>query len=64
MARKAKMEKTESKYYSLSNILKYECDYNIIFGERSNGKTYALLEYIVKQFYESGYKAQGAIIRR
>lgn len=64
MARKAKMEKTESKYYSLSNILKYECDYNIIFGERSNGKTYALLEHIVKQFHESGYKAQGAIIRR
>ena len=58
-------EKTETvKYYSLANILKYDCDYNIIFGERSNGKTYALLEYIVKQFYESGYKSQGAIIRR
>jgi hypothetical protein len=60
-----KKEKTETvKYYSLANILKYDCDYNIIFGERSNGKTYALLEYIVKQFYESGYKSQGAIIRR
>lgn len=60
-----KEQKTETvKYYSLANILKYDCDYNIIFGERSNGKTYALLEYIVKQFYESGYKSQGAIIRR
>ena len=60
-----KKEKIETvKYYSLANILKYDCDYNIIFGERSNGKTYALLEYIVKQFYESGYKSQGAIIRR
>ena len=60
-----KKEKTETvKYYSLANILKYDCDYNIIFGERSNGKTYALLEYIVKQFYESGYKQQGAIVRR
>lgn len=36
------------KYYSLKNILKQNADYNIIVGERSNGKTYACLQYIIE----------------
>lgn len=52
------------KYYSLDNILAKNADYNIIFGERSNGKTYAALEYGIKQFVESGYQNQTAILRR
>ena len=32
----------KSKYYSLNNILKKDAQYNIIFGQRSNGKTYAV----------------------
>lgn len=55
---------TELKYYSLSKILSKNCDYNIIFGERSNGKTYACLEYAIKQFVASGYNDQTAIVRR
>lgn len=39
MAKKQKL-----KYYSLDNILKKNCVYNVIFGERSNGKTYAVLK--------------------
>lgn len=54
----------EMKFYSLENILKKNADYNIIFGERSNGKTYAALEYGVKQFVESEYQNQTAIVRR
>ena len=54
----------ELKFYSLDNILKKNADYNIIFGERSNGKTYAALEYGIKQFVESGYENQTAILRR
>ena len=32
-------------FYSLDNILKNNAHYNIIIGERSNGKTYACLKY-------------------
>lgn len=59
-----KKAKQELKYYSLDKILEKNADYNIIFGERSNGKTYASLEYGVKQFVESGYNNQTAIVRR
>ena len=54
----------EKKFYRLDNILKHNADYNIIFGERSNGKTYAALEYGIKKFVESGFKEQTAIVRR
>lgn len=54
----------KSDYFSLDSILAYEADYNIIFGERSNGKTYAVLKYAVEQFVNSGYQNQTAIIRR
>ena len=50
------------KYYSLSNINKKNATYNVIFGERSNGKTYAVLKEGVKKFIETG--GQIAIIRR
>lgn len=57
------VENTESvKYYSLANILATESDYNIIFGERSNGKTFAALEYGLKRYIEN--KEQTAYIRR
>lgn len=60
--RKAKAE--ELKFYSLEKILGYNADYNIIFGERSNGKTYAALEYGIKEFVDSGLQNQTAIVRR
>ena len=50
------------KYYSLTNILKKKARYNIVFGERSNGKTYSVLEYGVKEYFKSG--KQIAVIRR
>lgn len=56
-------EKSEvSKYYSLKNILQKNADYNIIFGERSNGKTYAALKLILQNFLNG--LGQGAYIRR
>ena len=33
----------KKQYYSLKKILAENADYNIIIGERSNGKTYATL---------------------
>ncbi len=50
------------KYYSLDNILKCNAHYNLIIGERSNGKTYSVEEYGIKDYAEN--KNQMAIIRR
>lgn len=50
------------KYYSLAPILSKDAQYNIIFGERSNGKTYAILKYILEDYCKHGN--QGALVRR
>lgn len=50
------------KYYSLKNILSRNARYNVIFGERSNGKTYAVLLHAYEKFLETG--EQCGIIRR
>lgn len=52
----------KSKYYSLHNILSKNALYNIIVGERSNGKTYAVENYAVERFARTG--KQLGIIRR
>lgn len=51
-----------SKYYNTKRIDKYNATYNVIFGERSNGKTYALLLKALKNYLESG--SQFAYVRR
>lgn len=50
------------KYYSLKKIIAENADYNIIIGERSNGKTYAVLEKILTDYVKDG--REGAYIRR
>lgn len=59
-----KKEEKEDKleYYSLKKIMKHNAHYNIIFGERSNGKTYAVLEYGLRNYCKTG--EQTAIVRR
>ena len=52
------------KYYSLRNVLTKNAIYNLILGERSNGKTYAVEEYCLREFCESGYMNQMGLIRR
>ena len=54
--------KAESQYYSFDNILKRNATYNVIFGERSNGKTYAGLKYAIQQWMDEG--SEFAYIRR
>lgn len=49
-------------YYNLKTILKKNAVYNVIFGERSNGKTYASLEYGLAQYIKTG--GQLAYVRR
>lgn len=58
------MSKEVLKHYRLTNILKQapEACYYFIYGERSNGKSYSVLEYILQQYLEKG--DEGAVIRR
>jgi hypothetical protein len=42
------------KWYSLDNILKHNVQYYMIFGERSNGKSYAVDTYIIDKFFTDG----------
>lgn len=50
------------KYYSLNRINKKNATYNVIFGERSNGKTYATLKQALENYFSDG--SQFAYIRR
>lgn len=44
----------KSKYYSLTNLLDKDALFNVIFGERANGKTFACLEYAVRKYVTTG----------
>ena len=48
--------------YRLTRILQHKAQYNVIIGERSNGKTFAALEYGIQQYVRHG--KQTAIVRR
>lgn len=52
----------KSPYYSLNKINKINAHYYIIFGERSNGKTYALLKQSVENYVKRG--EQSVYLRR
>ena len=51
-----------TEYYSTQKIEKKNATYNVIFGERSNGKTYALLLKSIKAYFKNG--EQFAYVRR
>lgn len=46
--------KKNFKYYSLKNIQRKDATYNVIFGERSNGKTYAVLKQALENYKKDG----------
>lgn len=50
------------KYYTLDRILKENANYYMIIGERSNGKTFSVENYCLKDFCKNG--RQMALIRR
>lgn len=55
-------KEVKQEFYSLEPILKEKAQYNVIIGERSNGKTYSVLERALKNYCENG--EQTAYIRR
>lgn len=56
------IEAKKNNYYSVIDILERNARYNMIFGERSTGKTYSCLELCVIANWYLGW--QGALIRR
>lgn len=50
------------KYYNTSRIDKKNATYNVIIGERSNGKTYAVLKKGLTEYFKNG--SQIAYVRR
>lgn len=50
------------KYYNTSRIDKKNATYNVIIGERSNGKTYAVLKKGLTEYFKN--KSQMAYVRR
>lgn len=60
--KKEQVDSPKMEFYSLEPILKENCQYNMIIGERSNGKTYAVLCHILTNYWE--HKEKGAYVRR
>lgn len=52
----------KNKYWDINKILSYHAHYNVVFGERSNGKTYGTLQYGLERYFSG--KGKIAIIRR
>lgn len=57
-----KQQSTNLKFFTYEPILSYNCKYNVIFGERSNGKTFGALEIALVDYYQKG--KQSAYVRR
>ena len=47
-------KKTQNDFYSANEILKLRAQYNLIYGERSNGKSYAVKKHCLERFAENG----------
>ena len=62
MTRRNRKKQEQQEYYTLAPILKERAHYNIIIGERSNGKTYSVLQKIVTDYAKEGNQA--ALLRR
>ena len=62
MTRRNKKKQEQQEYYTLAPILREKAHYNIIIGERSNGKTYSVLQKIVTDYARNGHQA--ALLRR
>lgn len=54
--------KIKPRYYSLDKIMKIGALYNVIYGQRSNGKTFAVIDMFLKHYIDTGVPS--AYIRR
>ena len=53
-------------YYDFTKLIKKypECLYYIIYGERSNGKSFSILKYMITEYYNSGFTKSFGYLRR
>lgn len=58
----SQIKKETGDWYTYTTIDKLDCQYNMIIGERSNGKTYGALKKIIENYVK--HKKKGAYIRR
>lgn len=58
------MPPRKPKYYNIGHLVKDypDCQYYMVFGERSNGKTYSAIDYCIERYFK--YGEQFAYIRR
>lgn len=63
---KKHLEDIADGYYSFKRLISKhpECLYYIIYGERSNGKSYSILEYMLEEFYNSEFTKSFGYLRR
>lgn len=56
------MANEKIKYWDIRNVLAKHCLYNVIFGLRSNGKTYGTLKHSMEEYFSTG--GEIAYVRR
>lgn len=54
MARSKIKEKPKKKYYDVTHLLDRKPDVIMAFGQRSNGKTYSALKYVLEKYKKDG----------
>lgn len=54
----------EQGYYNLTPLANTKCAWLMAIGQRSNGKTYAVIDRIIKKFIDSNEKYFGVYVRR
>lgn len=52
------------KFYDIQDLLKYDADVYMVVSERSNGKTFSTMKYLVEKYYKSGYRDEFVYLRR
>ena len=52
---KSEIKKTD-KFYSLDRIKSTNCEWNLIYGMRSNGKSYAIKKEVLEDFRDNGHQ--------
>lgn len=50
------MARIKQTFYNISELIKVAAQYNIILGERSNGKSYAVKHYCLRDYINNGNK--------
>lgn len=45
------------KYWDINRILEYSANWYVVFGQKSNGKTYGIIRYAIERYFKDGLPA-------